>query len=532
MKHVRIGSWLRIVGLPVLLVLLVAFGPGCYYETNDDVVITLLLRGRTAVAPVTNLHLYFHGWAALLAWLYTQWPAVPWYGLLLYALLTLALVLLFAFLDRLLLRAVPQTPWRTALLVLFFFAAFLEHVLWFNYLRVPVLLAGSAVLFAAQRARSPKWPWVVAFLCLTAAWAIRPSGALLGVVAVAPAAGWLVGRRGLGIAAVAFGLCVSGAAVLAFISTPDAARYRRLDVLKSNFNDYHLTRPAPRTAADSLGVSMVQEWLLADSIIVNEALFARALPVDAPYFATHTAPEKLLMVVTQLARDYFLVLLLNLGLVVVGRRHAQPPPYWGLLLTGILALLLALGIGLKLPPRVALPLLTLFTVANAVAVFPTLSLDNFRRQFGAALLLPGLLAVGLYAYKTVHRVQVLQAEQRNRAQTLAAMQARLHSRTLVAVGLENEFKSLSPFLNYDQNAVGHWLLLSGWQSLDPSQAQLRYYLTGTRDQAEALRRLARQPGVYFWLPRTGEAAAVWQHYLRAQGLSHDTGQLRNLYLNR
>ncbi|QNP51983.1 hypothetical protein H9L05_19075 [Hymenobacter qilianensis] len=38
-------------------------GLGAYYETNDDLIITQLLRGVTAAAPVTDLHLYFHGFA-------------------------------------------------------------------------------------------------------------------------------------------------------------------------------------------------------------------------------------------------------------------------------------------------------------------------------------------------------------------------------------------------------------------------------------------------------------------------------------
>jgi hypothetical protein len=91
---------------------------GIYYETNDDLAIIQLLRGNTAAAPVTNLHLYFHGLAWVLAGLFRLLPAVPWYGVLLYTLLYAATALTFAVLDKLVRhRVAPELV--TVLLVLF-----------------------------------------------------------------------------------------------------------------------------------------------------------------------------------------------------------------------------------------------------------------------------------------------------------------------------------------------------------------------------------------------------------------------------
>ncbi|UOQ68118.1 hypothetical protein [Hymenobacter volaticus] len=140
----------RRVLLPALLLLLAGWGLGCYFETNDDPVIILLLRGTAAGAPVTDLHLYFHGFSTLFARLYQLFPEVPWFGVVLYALLYVATVLVFSVLDQLLIGRVSPTK-VTWLLVLFFLVAWLEHGLWFNYSRVPVLLAGTGILFAAQR---------------------------------------------------------------------------------------------------------------------------------------------------------------------------------------------------------------------------------------------------------------------------------------------------------------------------------------------------------------------------------------------
>ncbi len=497
------------MGLPLALVLLTAAALGCYYETNDDVAITLLLRGRSAAAPVGDLHLYFHGWAALLAGLYARWPAAPWYGLLLYGLLTLALMLLFAVLDRLL-RPHLGGVGRAGVLGWFYLAAGLEHVLWFNYMRVPLLLAGAALLFAAQRLNERRrWPLALALLSLLAAWAIRPSAALLGALVAAPAAYWLAGRRAsrlLLLAALLFG---AGTALLTAARSPEAARYRRLDVLKSNFSDYQLSRPRPRTAADSLGVRAVQEWVLGDSVLVDEALFARALPVEAAAFWQHTAPAKLRAGLPQFGRDYFLVLLLNLALLAWGLGQPGPGAWaWRLYLLAVPAGLLALLVLLKLPPRLALPILTIFTVANAAGVLGRAG----RPVPGRYLLLTLLLASGLYAYKTAHRVGVLRAEQARNAGVMHALVRQAAGRTVVAAGLETHFKSLSPFVQYDGNGPGRWLLLTGWPTLDPSQPRLRQHLAGTRDQARALGRLLPRADVYAWWPAPGPLTRFLRRY--------------------
>jgi hypothetical protein len=508
--------------LPLGLVLLVAAGLGSHYETNDDLSITLLLRGRTAAAPVSDLHLYFHGWATVLVSLYRQWPALPWYGLLLYALLLLALVLLSAVLNRLL-RPHLAPRKRTAWLLLFLLLAGLEHVQWFNYMRVPLLLAGGAVLFGAlpgapQRAgRQQLVLLLITGAAFGAAWAIRPSAALLGAAAVAPVAVWLGGRHGWRTVGLVTLLAVIGGASLTLLRTPEAARYRRLDVLKSNLNDYQLTHPQPRSAADSLGVQAVQHWLLGDSALVNDALFARALPFDAR-FLTRTAPAKLRQTITQLPRDYFPLLLSWAGMLLLGWRSAPARQRWawGLYLLGVLGALLVLGAGLKLPPRLAGPLLTLVTLAQAALLLRTHARPWRRRLLWAVRLayVIGAFVVALYGYKVLHRRTVLAREQARHEQLLGEVQRQVAGRVLVGAGVESVFKSLSPFRQYVPATGAPWLLLTGWTALDPSQAQLRQRLTGHREQVPALRTLLARPGAQLVLVEPDSLGPFMQRYLR------------------
>ncbi|TGE24674.1 hypothetical protein E5K00_05535 [Hymenobacter aquaticus] len=507
----HVPRFLRVVVLPLLLLLSASAGLGCYFETNDDLSIVLLLQGRTAAAPVTDLHLYFHGLAPLLAGLYQQFPAVPWYGLLLYGLLYLAGVLVFAVLDRLLQTRLAGGP-LTLLLSGFYGLAWLEHGLWFNYVRVPILLAGAALLLAAQRAARRRY-LLLAGLALALAWLIRPSAALLGVLAAAPGAVWLAGRRGASLVGGAGLLLAVASLVLWLGSSPATATYRTLDVLKSNLNDYQLYQPRPRTPADRLGLQAVEHWVFGDARLVNAGLFQRAARFEPAAFLRDTVPAKMAAWAGLLARDYFaLLVLLALSWLLVARsqRFAHRSGFWlGQLF--FLGLLLGLGLVLKLPPRLGMPLMGLWLLSNLAYV-----LRDTRRplpRLSPLLLAVVSLLLVAYAFKTTHRVQVLRQE---RAAGLAVLRqlerATQAGQLVVGAGLEAAYKSQSPFesLRLTPHSV---LGLTGWPTLDPSQPAFRRQLTGTAELAPALAQLAAHPATQWWL--TPELAAWLPAYLAA-----------------
>ncbi|MBO3269424.1 hypothetical protein [Hymenobacter defluvii] len=494
MVYRKSRRWLFVWLLPALLLLATIVGLGSYYETNDDTVLTLFLQGRMSAVPITSLHLYFHGVAAPLAYLYQQWPDVPWYGLLLYGLLYLATALLFRVLYRLL-RAWLRPGETVLALVLFFLVGWLEHAMWFNYMRVPLLLAAAGVWYAAARpARNTAL--VIGILAFGIAWLIRPSAAVLGLLLAVPGAWWLSGRRSWRVLASAAALALVGALAVSLTRSPTAATFRRLDVLKSNLNDYQLLRPTPRTATDSLGVRAVQHWLLADSTLVNEGLFERALPLDATYFVQETVPAKLRETAQLLVQNYFpLLVLLLLSWIWVARRarHIGRREFVLVQVGFGVGLLLLAGI-LKLPPRLALPYLDAWVLANGI--FMLKRAERLPRRPWPVVV--GLVAViGLYGYKTVHRRQVLYAEQRANSHMLRSL-AQSATTLLVADGLETYYKSRSPF-DATWPLSGRILSLSGWQSLSPEQSALRAAHTGTRAVPDALRYLAAQKQGVQWV---------------------------------
>ncbi|MGV3642006.1 MAG: hypothetical protein ACO1NZ_15895, partial [Adhaeribacter sp.] len=233
-------GWLAFLGLPLLLFGLTCGLIGCYYETNDDQIITLMLRGLSIQPALTDLSIYFYGFSQLLAWAYALLPGLPWYGLLLYGGLLAATGLAF----RLLLDAFPQLqPWqRWGLLTAFYVCCWLEHVMWFNYLRVPLLLAGTSFLyFVGSQRRGGGFRWGPALLSgalFLAALCIRPSAALLGLLVVAPAAWLLTGAAGRwrqqGLALFFFGGLAGAFLLWAQVrQSPEARQYQQLDLWKS-----------------------------------------------------------------------------------------------------------------------------------------------------------------------------------------------------------------------------------------------------------------------------------------------------------
>ncbi len=503
-SHSRLAIFARVLLLPVVLVFGTAAGLGTYYEASDDTALAWLFSGVLAPKPVLSVPLYFHGYGHVLAAAYSAAPGVPWLGLLLGGLLLIATMLTFAVLDKLL-----RPHWRPGPLALvlvgFFGVAWVEHWLWFSYVRVALLLAGAALLFAAQRP-GRRGALLLGLAGLGAAWLIRPSLALLAFGATLPAVLLLAGswrRAAPLVAGAALGLALATGAA-AFFRSPAETRAQVRDGYFARILDFDQLRPQPRTAADSLGTAAIGLWLLGDSTVVNEALCRRAYRFDAPDFLGREVPAKLSLRAGLLVRDYFPLLLALVVLAVgVGRRPGRQAGFWALQLGFAGVFMLLAGI-LKLPSRIELPLLDFWLLTNLAfllknadaSLVPGMNagqIANSQPPVSLALRRVGVVVavlVGLlYGAKTLHRRQALDQEQARHQQALAAIDRAGAGRVRILAGADDLLKSLSPFRDYAPGP-GPVLLLTGWPSHDASQRRLRYALGGTTDQTECLRRLA------------------------------------------
>ncbi|SFP83810.1 hypothetical protein SAMN04515668_0517 [Hymenobacter arizonensis] len=517
------------VVLPLALVLATVATLGSYYETSDDTSFAWLFSGVLALKPVVSLPLFFHGYGHALAAAYTAAPHVPWLGLLTASLLAVATTLTFAVLDKLL-RPYLKPRALVLALVAFYFLAWLEHWLWFSHVRVSILLAGAVLLFVAQRPAN-RSALMLGVAGIGAAWLIRPSLALFGFGLSVPAALLLADnwRRLVPIlctAALGLGLAT---VMLSALQTDAESQMRQRDNYLARILDFDQLRPVPRTTADSLGTAAVEQWLLGDATLVNTAFVQRAYKFNSTDFLGRTLPAKLRLRAGLVARDYFPILLALAAIIFGVLRQRQATTGFWLTQIGFGGILFVFAGLLKLPPRIALPIFDFWLITNLVfwcrAVHFLASdgakstQDNLTqkadfflpkslasRWVGAGL---AVLIVALYGVKNLHRYQVLQKEQKQHELALReiaenSLPVGNRARIRVLAGTSDLLKSLSPFKTYSLGP-GPVVMLSGWQSHDPSQAHLFQALGGTPQSIASLRQIARNAPNTQWL-LTGESA--------------------------
>ncbi|UOQ64415.1 hypothetical protein [Hymenobacter volaticus] len=510
---------LLVWALPALLLLLTRIILGCYYESNDDVAISQVIRGETALAPVTNMHLYFHGLSYLLARLYHLLPSFPWYGVLLYLLLYGSLVLVYQTLVDLLASYLSLLGLTTCLIAIYWFA-WQETALLMNYTRLPLLLAGTGILYAASR-RDSRWSLLLALLVVAIGWAIRPSAAILGLVVALPGAWWLAGFQAAVPITSAVALMAIATGIMSANYSAIEKSYRQVDIQLVSYSDYQLYQPRPLSVADSLGLLSVDNWALGDSTLVNERLFKHSLQFDQAVFLHHTLPRKARASYYML-REYYqwLILfpvLLGVWLLLQNpwREHGE---FWAAQVA-FTALLLFLIAFLKLPQRLASPLFSIWTVNSLLYVMQrSPGLLRFSRAWQWILCLAFLLT----SVKVWRQSRMYHQRQTQNEAYMSQVYAVAKHHILVAGGVEWAYIYLSPFKTYELSD-SPVVTLMGWLALEPSLPPLRKHLTGTRDFEESLNRLATNPSA-IWIMQ--DAFAL---YLRVYAQRHRLSSTSKLY---
>lgn len=491
-----IFSWL----LPALLWALTFLLAGFHYETNDDLLMSFIARGLAFGKPVGDYGIYFHGFGQLFVWLYQQFPAVPWYGFILYALLFLATSLAYKFLYKVLR---PRCSFITLIGtdILFYLANWYEHAFWFNYMRVPLLLAALSLLNAfPSNGQNQKINWLnvagLSFLFLLAL-AIRPGAALLGVTVVFPYLlfQWLrYKERQMKFLKTVAIFTVSGILFTGWLqlhATKAAAQYRHVDTLKSAMVDFQWCCGSQQTSEENLILDGMHHWFVAD-VAVWQPLLKKLHP-DWPYLLQEAFFVKLPAALQALVLDQFLALALVVFLLSIHYKNRRQLNWkYVVLLQGYTALLLlAFALALKLPPRVLTPVLGLHLLITLAFLPP--KLESFKPVSG---LFKGvlLLLLGLQFYKISSRALWQNGQQQKAEQYFETLSSGYQQRLIILADVSGELRALSPFLNYTfgDNQV---LFLTGWQTLDPHFLPYLQQLSGKTGVGEALQELSNRKNV-------------------------------------
>jgi len=510
--------WLRIFGLSVVLLVLQGILRGFFYETNDDLLMELLLRGISGAAPVSNLHLYLHGWGQLLVTLYSWAPSVPWYGLLLYTLLYLALVVSFWVIE-LLGQGRLRHSQMLIIEIVFYGLTYFLHAVQINFTRPALLLgaaAGLLLLTPRHSGSHPKWPvWLLAGLLLAAGWAVRPSGGTLGLLLTLPLVLWQGWGRGIRVVGFLGGLLLVLTGLRTVIETAEVKQYRRNDFERSQLFDYGTKKLDVRTSLDSLAyATLVPYQGINDSVLLNPAFFQRSMqPVSGQGLNIRAYTGALMLALGSLALRMpgCLLLVLAGALVVVGavsrgQLQARSWQVLAYLAHHIFFGAIVLALASHMPLRVLQPIVTIHVLVNLVLVFGCLlpiidgvMLPRLQQRW----LLGAAIGVGAtWLVVNVRLVRQLHRDNLAHDSYLAQLEKEAGPGLLVEQGLYAAYPHLNPLNEHYLQKYRKLVMLTGWLAFDPSQPRLRSAVAGTRDLATALLRVGQQPGTNWVLQPT------------------------------
>lgn len=530
------GRRFNVYVLPALLILLSSLLVGSYLEVNDDVVLVLFMRGLHGGGPTTDLRPFLPGLSTILAHLYQLAPAIPWYGLTLTLGLYVALVLLFGAVERV---APAHLRGRrlTGLLVVLFVFGFLDQVLCYNFTRPALLLGAGAVLrYAAGLADGQRGRALLgAGLAFILGLGIRADGAMLGVLAALPGAwllasrpggsvptlGQLVGRIVAAIAPFALAI-VAFFALTSLTRSPERVDYDQRKNQNCFLRDYNLHYPKATNPADSVRLTLVNEWMLGDKENITLDFYHRATGPDWGHFLGKPLRVKLTDAAWVVLKNFWPALLLVVLLLTRAWMAATRPGerLWLLAAPAVVgALLLTVGGLLKLPWRVASP---------ATAVLLTISLLGYLRwrpgrAWRAIWPVWTWLVIAVAVIGQVYLVGSLRhdlAEKGQKSAELRATLARAYpNRTLVmSLAYNRLLRNPSPFHDVDFGTC-RVLPLSGWHTLEPAYPPMLERFTGQRAWPAAINQLSHDPTtVWLLAPDFHKRFATYLRVLHHQDL--------------
>jgi hypothetical protein len=509
-RAVNRGLWWRVWGWSGLLLVVQGLLRGFYYETNDDILMDLLMRGVSAAEPVRNLHMFLHGWSQLMAGLYTVAPGVPWYALLLYTMLYLALAASFWTIEMVVANRIHG--WM--LLVVetgFYCLTYFLHALLINFTRPSLLLGAAAglILLVPRPSMQPpsRIAWLLAALALLAAWGFRPSGAALGLVLTLPLVIWQGWRRGTRIVAMLGGLLLLLTVGHTVTASTTTKAYESSNKQRVNIFDYSVAQLEVSNPVDSLAyLTMMPYQGLNDSVLLNPGFFARVMHMRTGQrfnLRVYQEPLRLAVGSTVLRLPGCLLLVaFGAGLVMAALRRGQLQLRSWPVLVYIAYQGLFWGVFLVLVPhfplRVLQPIMTIYLLVNVIMVdrylLPTSQLTDLPIWMRRSFSLAGVSVVALWL--VVNGRLLSQLIHENAAQTayLAHLETLNGPGVVIEQNMPSLYGHLSPLDEHHFTGYRKIFMLAGWTAFDPSQILLRQSLTGTRDLPASLLRLNKQAG--------------------------------------
>lgn len=367
-----------------LFIIVISFGT-LGYETNDDIMITALLKGLFGLVSSSDGVFVSPLLGGILFLLYKLLPAAPWFSLFLYSGVVLA-----CFLAALTILVTIRTV-GGKIAGLFGVAFFISLVsLQINSGAVSLLLWVTGCAFLLQTIRRNKsqnlWVWL-ASLQIAIAYLLRPSLLPLLILLATPMFIRL-GQSG----AKKFILCALGPFIVvlilnilvSFLFQRDSSNYHEFNKIRSEFNDTSRALPGDKTPQALLAAEWSKEdyvvslnWWLHDASFFNSEQIKTFLEGNASkssIFVFDTWKRNLIenIIYLKLIILWIMVLLCTLKFDEIRKIKYSDILLYVFLMSATLLLM-----GIRFPQRVSYPCFFMLFL-NAAQIFNVPSQNNGR----------------------------------------------------------------------------------------------------------------------------------------------------------
>ncbi|GAL86262.1 hypothetical protein MYP_3491 [Sporocytophaga myxococcoides] len=477
----RIGSnlWQRIIfwGFPPLLLILVYFSIGFYYENNDDVSRDYALRNQEH--PIFNFIVWLPLLSEVLGRLYIINPAFPFYSFFIYGILLVSIYITASFFINKKSED-PEFYWISwGFFLLFFIAAISENVMYLTYTRVAILACGLIILKLVFSEKLTRFQTVILWTFLLIASFIRFSCLNLSFLVLVPAFVIQFIREGKNVlyrSSLIIPVILISVIFQIYETSPEVDQ---IGVIQKIYDYKYIDSDKIMDEQGKLLLEAIYKWFYADTKIINTDVLRNFLDDYHINFLKSSFKYDVVYFIDLVLRNYFFLLLINLALLIFFYKTKTKKEFLFIVCYYIFfyVMITFISLALKSEPRIIGPSILLFTIVLFVLADVESAVRWLVRQrFFMALV---LFSFALTVYKINSRVNFNIAVRKKNEATLKTINDFSKGKVVLITSLGSHISFLDPFKYYPMYMGDKMVRLSGGLSFLPENQKMVSNIVGS-----------------------------------------------------
>lgn len=463
----RSNLWRRIIfwGVPPLLLVLIYFCIGFYYENNDDVSRDYALRNPEH--PILNFIVWIPLISGILRWFYIIDPTFPFYSVFIYGILLASIYIIASFFINKN-SSDHYQYWKSwGFFLLFFIGAISENVMYLTYTRVAILACGAIILrmiFSSERLS--RFEIITLWISLLVASFLRLSTLNLCILILAPAVIIkLIQEKQNGLYRSIILIIPIIIISVSFQINETSPELDQITAIQKIHDFKYIDTHKIADERGKLLLESVYNWFYADRKVINTDVLNELL---RDYHVGHIKANfksDVVYFISLVLRNYFFLLFVSVTLLIFFYKTKTKKEFLLIVYYYIFfwVLIAFISLVLKSEDRIIGPSILLFTIALFVLADVEHSVQWMLRQRIFLLLL--LAFLGLTVYKIKGRRDFNLAMRKKNETTLNTISDFSKGKVVMITTLGSHISFLDPFKYYPMYMGDKMVRLSGGLSL-------------------------------------------------------------------